>query len=185
MKNLRLPHPKKIDVAVPANLRCGRPEGRRRCRADRGRPGWAPLRYTFAGIWEIEPHGLEEHPREVQILDVREPDEFTGPLGHIRGAALIPLGELADRAGELHADVPIVAVCRAGGRSAQATVILQQAGLRGCRQPDRRHAALARRGPPGRGRQRLTGRTPGTTRCAAVRRLIHVRKEPCDAGSFP
>ena len=27
MKNLRLAHPKMIDVAVPANLRCGRPEG--------------------------------------------------------------------------------------------------------------------------------------------------------------
>jgi len=26
MKNLRLAHPKKIDVAVPANLKCGRPE---------------------------------------------------------------------------------------------------------------------------------------------------------------
>lgn len=23
MKNLNLPHPKKIDVAVPANLKCG------------------------------------------------------------------------------------------------------------------------------------------------------------------
>ena len=27
MKNLRLAHPKMIDVAVPGNLRCGRPEG--------------------------------------------------------------------------------------------------------------------------------------------------------------
>ena len=65
----------------------------------------------------------------MQILDVREPEEFTGPLGHIEGAILIPLGELAERAGELAKDRPIVAVCRAGGRSAQATVILQQAGF--------------------------------------------------------
>jgi hypothetical protein len=64
-------------------------------------PGWAPLRYSFAGIWEIDPHGLEEHAQAVQILDVREPQEFTGPLGHIRGAVLTPLGELADRAVEL------------------------------------------------------------------------------------
>ena len=35
------------------------------------------------------------------MLDVREPDEFTGPLGHIRGATLVPLGELAQRAKEL------------------------------------------------------------------------------------
>jgi sulfur dioxygenase len=126
MNNLRLAHPKKLDVAVPANLKCGQPE------ADVGPtldPGWAPLRYSFAGIWEIDPHGLEEHAREIQILDVREPPEFTGPLGHISGAILIPLGELAERAGELGRDRPIVTVCRAGSRSAQATVILREAGF--------------------------------------------------------
>jgi len=43
---------------------------------------------------------------------------------------LIPLGELAERAGELSKDRPVVAVCRAGGRSAQATTILQQTGFK-------------------------------------------------------
>ncbi|HVH82487.1 MAG TPA: MBL fold metallo-hydrolase, partial [Stellaceae bacterium] len=127
MKNLRLAHPKMIDVAVPANLRCGEPEGDA---ADPGAdPGWAHLRYSFAGVWEIDPHGLEELPSPVQILDVREPEEFTGPLGHIEGAVLIPLGELATRVDELQRDRPVVAVCRAGSRSAQATTILQQAGF--------------------------------------------------------
>ena len=126
MQNLRLAHPKQIDVAVPANLKCGRPDGDRAAAAD---PGWAPLRYTFAGIWEIDPHTLEEHAGAVQILDVREPAEFEGPLGHIKGAILIPLGELAERAQELAGDRPIVALCRAGSRSAQATVILRQAGF--------------------------------------------------------
>jgi rhodanese-related sulfurtransferase len=42
---------------------------------------------------------------------------------------LIPLGELAGRTEELAKDRPIVAVCRAGSRSAQATAILQQAGF--------------------------------------------------------
>src|SRR5205807_2512 len=58
MKNLRLAHPKLLDVAVPANLRCGRPEGG--ASDDRGPPAdptWAPLRYSFAGVWEIDPHG--------------------------------------------------------------------------------------------------------------------------------
>jgi sulfur dioxygenase len=90
---------------------------------------WATLHYSFAGLWEIDPHGLEEHASEVQILDVREPDEFTGPLGHIDGAILIPLGELAGRTGELSHDRPVVAVCRAGSRSAQAISILQQNGF--------------------------------------------------------
>jgi sulfur dioxygenase len=126
MRNLRLAHPKKIDVAVPANLRCGRPSSEVDAAAD---PQWAALRYSFAGIWEIDPHGLEEQASAVQILDVREPEEFSGPLGHIRGAVLIPLGDLAGRARELARDRPIVAVCRAGSRSAQATVILREAGF--------------------------------------------------------
>ena len=126
MKNMRLAHPKLIDVAVPANLRCGRPENETGPATD---PMWAPLHFTFAGIWEIDPHGLEEHAAEVQILDVREPDEFIGPLGHIPGAILIPLGELTGRAAELRHDRPIVAVCRAGSRSAQAISILQQNGF--------------------------------------------------------
>jgi len=126
MKNLRLAHPKLLDVAVPANQRCGQPENEAGLGAE---PNWAHLRYSFAGVWEIDPHGLEEHVGDIQILDVREPDEFTGPLGHINGAVLIPLGDLGERAGELAKDKPIVAVCRAGSRSAQATAILQQAGF--------------------------------------------------------
>ncbi|TMJ27123.1 MAG: rhodanese-like domain-containing protein, partial [Alphaproteobacteria bacterium] len=66
---------------------------------------------------------------KVQVLDVREPNEFSGPLGHIRGALLLPLGELAARAKEIPKDKPIVAVCRAGSRSAHATAILQKAGF--------------------------------------------------------
>jgi rhodanese-related sulfurtransferase len=46
------------------------------------------------------------------ILDVRSPEEFTGELGHIDRAVLIPLPELASRLGELAAygQRPIVAV---------------------------------------------------------------------------
>ncbi|HTS21189.1 MAG TPA: rhodanese-like domain-containing protein [Casimicrobiaceae bacterium] len=127
MSNLGLPHPKLIDIAVPANLRCGQPE------ADMplpDEPDWAPLTFTFAGIWEIQPQALEEHAEKIQLVDVREPDEFNGSLGHIRGAKLIPLGTLAARAGELARDRPVVAVCRSGARSAQASVLLQRAGFK-------------------------------------------------------
>ncbi len=126
MKNLNLPHPKQIDVAVPANLRCGQPGNDSAPPAD---PSWAPLRYTFSGVWEVEPHWLEENLVSVRVLDVREPNEFTGPLGHIRGAVLVPLGELAAKAKDLPKDKPIVAVCRAGSRSAHATAILNKAGF--------------------------------------------------------
>jgi rhodanese-related sulfurtransferase len=126
MNNLHLPHPRQIDVAVPANLRCGEPADKAAALAAQD---WAPLTYTFAGIWELAPQVLEEVGAQVQIIDVREPEEFDGPLGHIRGARLVPLGQLAQRAGELDRSRPVVTVCRAGGRSAQAVVILQTVGF--------------------------------------------------------
>jgi sulfur dioxygenase len=125
MSHLGLPHPKQMDVAVPANLQCGRPKPG----FDLQNPDWAPLTYTFGGIWEVQPDWLEEHLREVQIVDVREPDEFDGPLGHLPGARLIPLGALVEKRSLLDAQKPTVVVCRSGARSAQATVLLGKAGF--------------------------------------------------------
>jgi glyoxylase-like metal-dependent hydrolase (beta-lactamase superfamily II)/rhodanese-related sulfurtransferase len=126
MDNLGLPHPRLMDVAVPANLRCGQPAGGV---APPEAPAWAPLTFTFGGIWEIEPTTLEEYSRRVQILDVREPAEFNDALGHVHGARLLPLSQLAAQAGTLDRRRPIVTVCRSGARSAQAVVLLQKAGF--------------------------------------------------------
>jgi sulfur dioxygenase len=126
MNNLGLPHPKQMDIAVPANLRCGQPDAAVQLLAD---PSWAPLTFTFAGIFEIQPHALEEHAASVQIVDVRERNEFDGPLGHIIGAKWIPLGALLTHVDELARDRPVVAVCRSGARSAQAVVLLSKAGF--------------------------------------------------------
>jgi sulfur dioxygenase len=60
---------------------------------------------------------------------VREPEEFNGPLGHIEGARLVPLGSLSQNLNALKSEKPIVVVCRSGARSAQATVILGKAGF--------------------------------------------------------
>jgi sulfur dioxygenase len=124
MDHLGLAHPKQMDVAVPANLKVGRVAA-----VPAAEDGWAPLTYTFSGIWEIAPEWLEEHGSEVQVVDVREPAEFDGPLGHIEGALLVPLGSLEARADELAKERPVVTVCRSGARSAQATVLLRRAGF--------------------------------------------------------
>ena len=126
MDNLGLAHPQKLAEAVPANLACGRSETRG---ANLPEPSWGELSYTFAGIWETDTHWLEEHLHEVQVIDVREPDEFVGALGHIRDARLIPLGQLDIQMGQLDKNRPIVTVCRAGSRSAQASVMLRRAGF--------------------------------------------------------
>lgn len=129
MNHLGLPHPKQMAIAVPANLRCGRPEQEQ---AVPGEPDWAPLELSFGGIWEISPATLAERlspAAGLQLLDVREPEEFEDALGHLPGARLLPLGELGARIVELDASRPIVTICRSGARSAQATVLLRKAGL--------------------------------------------------------
>ena len=56
------------------------------------------------------------------VLDVREPSEWAA--GHIAGATLIPLGELASRVNEVPRDRQVVVVCRSGNRSAQGRDVL-------------------------------------------------------------
>ena len=65
------------------------------------------------------------------VIDVREPEEFVGDLGHIEGALLVPLDVLERRLPKLHgyADRELCVVCRAGARSASACAMLSRAGF--------------------------------------------------------
>jgi rhodanese-related sulfurtransferase len=65
------------------------------------------------------------------ILDVREPDEYEA--GHVPGAELIPLGEVAERtpgiAGEVPGDATLYIICKSGGRSRRAAEHLRANGV--------------------------------------------------------
>lgn len=124
MENLGLPHPRMIDVAVPANLRCGRPD-----RVPAVEPDWGPVQTTFAGVPEISPQWVEENLSAVHLIDVREPQEFNDALGHAPGAVLVPLGTLPHRLADIGRDRPLAIICRSGARSARATLFLKQNGF--------------------------------------------------------
>ncbi|MBC8102999.1 MAG: molybdopterin-synthase adenylyltransferase MoeB [Cytophagales bacterium] len=62
------------------------------------------------------------------LVDVREPYEYE--IGRITGSKLIPLGQIADRAGELNPDDEIVLQCKGGVRSAQALETLKAKGFK-------------------------------------------------------
>jgi rhodanese-related sulfurtransferase len=124
MNNLGLPHPSKIEIAVPANLQCGRPEESDRESGN----AWGPVRLTFAGIPEIDPDWVAANRGKVNIVDVRGPEEFAGALGRIEGSQCLPLDELRDRLEEIPRDRPVVTVCQSGKRSGMAAMILKQAG---------------------------------------------------------
>lgn len=61
------------------------------------------------------------------LLDVRQPQEFKA--GHIPGAKLIPLHELASRMNELPKNREILCICQSGSRSGTAARRLQNAGF--------------------------------------------------------
>lgn len=65
----------------------------------------------------------------VRIVDVREPDEYVGPLGHIAGAELLPLAHVAQVAATWEKALPVILVCRSGGRSAKAALQLEAMGF--------------------------------------------------------
>lgn len=66
------------------------------------------------------------------ILDVRTMEEYTGELGHIDGAVLIPVQELKERVGEIekYKDKKVIVVCHSGVRSRKASDLLLQKGFK-------------------------------------------------------
>jgi uncharacterized membrane protein YdjX (TVP38/TMEM64 family)/rhodanese-related sulfurtransferase len=69
---------------------------------------------------------------DVAVIDVRGPDEFSGPLGHIANARNVPLPEFPRRVAELGSltETPVVLVCKTDKRSASAAAVLDEAGFR-------------------------------------------------------
>lgn len=95
-----------------------------------------PLVADVATVTELTPEELCRALASGQppvVIDVREPEEFVGDLGHIAGALLVPLDLLQLRLPKLAGYVgrPVVCVCRAGARSASAAAMLAKAGFGG------------------------------------------------------
>jgi sulfur dioxygenase len=109
MAQLKLAYPKQIDRALPANQACGREKD---------------------VVWELSPDGAVRRLAGLRVVDVREPDEFTGPLGHIAGATLAPLATVAEAAASWPREAPTLLVCRSGGRSGRAAAMLLAMGFR-------------------------------------------------------
>jgi rhodanese-related sulfurtransferase len=81
-----------------------------------------------------EPQSLEvdldtfaaAHAGGATVLDVRNPDEYLA--GHVPGAVLIPLGDLAVRQDEIPDADPLYVICAGGVRSLTAARALSEAG---------------------------------------------------------
>lgn len=121
MENMTLPHPKYIDVALPANLVSGKPETLPE------QPTWAPLKLNYAGIYQVTASWVAANKDKVQVLDVREKQELN--VAAVENAIHIPLAQLMENSGQLDTKLPIVVLCHSGKRSALAVQQLLKAGF--------------------------------------------------------
>ncbi len=109
MKELKLAQPKKIHLAVPANLICGK-------KTQILNP------QIVNGVPEVTAKDLQNCLDEVLVIDVRQPEEFNNELAHIPGSHLVTLcSELTRYLEVLPREQEIVFICRTGARSGRAT----------------------------------------------------------------
>jgi hydroxyacylglutathione hydrolase len=99
-----------------------------------GIQGWAAAGRPTAGgdIQDVSPRELYQllqdgNGSRPAVVDVREPWEYA--QGHVAGARLIPLGELAKRVQELDQARPVATICASGSRSQIAASLLAQRGF--------------------------------------------------------
>ena len=90
---------------------------------------WAAAGRTLGTVAQATPREVAAllARGDATIVDVRGRAEWEA--GHLPGVHHIPLGYLAERAGELPADGPVVVHCQGGARSAIAASLLRAHGL--------------------------------------------------------
>jgi len=77
---------------------------------------------------EVTAPWVAEHLGSFRFVDVRQPHELEGPLGHVDGVENVPLLELLSDA-TIDADEPLVLICRSGRRSTLAARELLSKGV--------------------------------------------------------
>lgn len=87
----------------------------------------------FEDVYDILPLELDEVLKskvtEVTLIDVRQPSEYLGELGHIPASTLIVLDQLPEKIVALPKDKTVIFICRSGMRSAQATAFALMNGF--------------------------------------------------------
>jgi rhodanese-related sulfurtransferase len=84
---------------------------------------------TPAGYRDLPPGVASGHLGEFRLIDVREPDEYVGPLGHIDGASLVPLATVPEASAGWDKGARLLMICRSGGRSGRAAAFLASSGF--------------------------------------------------------
>lgn len=84
---------------------------------------------TPSGYRDIDPASVARAGAKVRLIDVREPHELAGELGHIAGIESVPLSTVESASRAWDKEDELVLVCRSGGRSGRAATSLASMGF--------------------------------------------------------
>ena len=80
-------------------------------------------------VAELTPCQIAPVLHTYTLIDVREPHEFHGDLGHVAGSRLLPIATIGSAAATLDRDRPLLVICRSGRRAHAATALLASRGF--------------------------------------------------------
>jgi hydroxyacylglutathione hydrolase len=92
-----------------------------------GMKAWDNAGLPLAKLEQMTVHEVKDRTDELQILDVRSPDEWKD--GHVPGAKHLFLPEVPKKSGQLDKDIPIAVYCASGYRASIASSVLKAEGF--------------------------------------------------------
>ncbi|MGB5695154.1 MAG: MBL fold metallo-hydrolase [Polyangiales bacterium] len=129
MDHLDLPAPKKLDIAVPANLHCGIVPELSMSGDPLPERGWAAIMRTPEGVPEVPIGWVAENKGAIRMVDVREFDEAEAD-GMIDGVEVIPMGTVDEASKSWDKEEPVITICRSGRRSGRVALELEKLGFK-------------------------------------------------------
>ncbi|MFW2390598.1 MAG: MBL fold metallo-hydrolase [Polyangiales bacterium] len=129
MEHLNLPTPKKLDVAVPANLHCGIVPPKSMSGDPLPERGWAAIERSPDGIPEVSLAWVAKNKGAVRMVDVREKDEAASD-GIIEGVEVVPMGTVDEASKAWDKEIPVITICRSGRRSGRVALELEKLGFK-------------------------------------------------------
>lgn len=129
MNNLNLPAPKKLDIAVPANLHCGIVPATSMSGDPLPERGWAAIERSPDGTPEVTIGWVDDNKGAIRMVDVREVDESESD-GKIDGVEVIPMGTVDEASKSWDKEEPVITICRSGRRSGRVALELEKLGFK-------------------------------------------------------
>jgi glyoxylase-like metal-dependent hydrolase (beta-lactamase superfamily II)/rhodanese-related sulfurtransferase len=129
MDQLNLPTPKKLDIAVPANLHVGVVPPSSMSGDPLPERGWAAIERSQDGIPEVTVGWVAKNKGAVRLVDVREKDEAQTD-GTIEGVDVVPMGTVNEASKAWDKEIPVITICRSGRRSGRVALDLEKLGFK-------------------------------------------------------